>query len=125
MTAPVITPADESRLPIDAVTIRETYETAMHHTANTPETLESLKSKLVGHVELLILAVRAVVPRMQEPSRRTVAELVLRHAREHIDARPGPGESEQASHVFDLATSCRALLTLHQSPGALDKDAGQ
>ncbi|MDQ1018998.1 DUF6415 family natural product biosynthesis protein [Streptomyces afghaniensis] len=125
MTAPVITPADESRLPIDAATIRETYETAVHHTANTPETLELLKSKLVGQVELLILAVRAVVPRMQELSRRKVAELVLRRAREHVDARPGPGESAQASHLFDLATACRALLTLHQYPGALDEDAGQ
>ncbi|MFI6937062.1 hypothetical protein [Streptomyces sp. NPDC050287] len=72
MTAAVIRPADETRLPVDAATIRRTCDTALNLTTSTPEILETLKGELAGHAELLIRAVRAVVPRMgaEQPETR-------------------------------------------------------
>ncbi|KQW11387.1 DUF6415 family natural product biosynthesis protein [Streptomyces sp. Root369] len=125
MTAAVIRPADEARLPIDGATIRRTCDTALNLTTTTPETLETLVGALVGHVELLMRAVRAVAPRMQEPGNKRLAEHVLTRAREDIDCWPGPGASEQGTHLFNLATVCRALVTLHEHPGPLDQDAGR
>jgi hypothetical protein len=121
----MITPSEETGLPIDAPTIRRTCNTALNLTAATADSLETLMGALVGHVELLILAVRAVTPRTQEPSMQSLAEHVVKQAREDIDSQPGPGASEQGAHLFNLATVCRALMTLHENPGALDQDAGR
>lgn len=125
MIAPSVRPADETTLPVDTETIRETYDTALNEGAvDSADGYEALRAELVGHIEPLILVVRALVPRMQQPSQKHVAALVLRQARERVDARPGPGARERARHIYDLATVCRALLTLHEYPGVLDEVVG-
>ena len=125
MTTALIRAADEIRLPIDTATIRRTCNAALNLTTPTPETLDTLMGALVGYVELLIQAVRSVAPRMQEPSTQGLVEHVLNQARDDIDSQPGPAASDQGTRLFNLATVCRALVSLHESPGALDRDAGR
>ncbi|MGW4170544.1 DUF6415 family natural product biosynthesis protein [Streptomyces chartreusis] len=119
VTAPGIAPAETGE-PIDAASIRSTYNSVRNGT--TVESYEMLNSTIVGQIAVLMTLVSATVPRMQESSRKHVAEHVLRRARELVGTWPGVGARERDVHIFDLATVCRALLTLHENPGRLDQD---
>ncbi|MFJ3667131.1 DUF6415 family natural product biosynthesis protein [Streptomyces sp. NPDC090106] len=104
---------------VDADTIRRTYDVVLWAWDTLPaDDREQCEALLVGHVGLLMGEVDALVPRMGEEYRHT-AEHVLNRSRRALTRTTLITAKERAAHVGDLATLCRALLSLHQRPGPL------
>ncbi|MER6121755.1 DUF6415 family natural product biosynthesis protein [Streptomyces sp. NPDC001795] len=106
------------KLEIDTTTIRQTYD-AGFCCASTAEA-DRLHDLLTAHVQLLIPEVYALTPRMREDQRR-LTDLVICRAKEHLEKRLEEWRAAPVTHVYDLATSSRALLTLYEYPGPLDE----
>ncbi|WP_409469706.1 DUF6415 family natural product biosynthesis protein [Streptomyces sp. HC307] len=105
--------------PIDATTIRQTCEGVLWAPFR-PEgaELDAFRGRLTGHVQLLIPEVTDIAARMRGITRSTAVHVIVRTHQlldEGVDAYP----AAQACYVYDLATTARALLTLHENPGPL------
>ncbi|MBC9730242.1 DUF6415 family natural product biosynthesis protein [Streptomyces sp. TRM68367] len=102
--------ASDDTAPIDGATIREACHAALWDTRpRTAVETDLLVLQLEGHVRLLAPEVAARVPKLSEDM-EALARVVLRHADEALD--PAARPADQATRLFDLGTSARALLTL-------------
>lgn len=102
-------------MPVDANTIRQSYEAVLSSTRPlTGDDRSRLSGLLRGHLQLLVPELARIEPRMHGEQRRT-AQHVLTRTR-HMLAE-GTGTSSES--IWSLAIQCRALLTLHQHPGPL------
>ena len=105
---------------VDVDTIRQTYDAVLWRWDELPPAERALLPELLrGHIELLMPEVAAVLPRMQGEQQRT-AEYVLTRTRRMLAREAVASPQERAVRLGDLATQCRALLTLHLHPGPLD-----
>lgn len=105
----------DGNVPVDSETIRQSYEAVLSASRCLGGgDWERLGGLLRGHVQLLVLELARVKPRMCGEWRRT-AWHVLAGTR-HMLAE---GASSSPRDVWDLAVQCRALLTLHGRPGPL------
>ncbi|MDC0773902.1 DUF6415 family natural product biosynthesis protein [Streptomyces sp. HD] len=104
------TPSADRRDPIDAATIRQSYDTVLWalRSPNVDE-CEHLRGLLLGHVQLLVLEVADTAPLMRG-ERQRLALHVLRRTRHMLDQ----GIGTSAQDIWDLATQCRALHLIHQ-----------
>ncbi|MGW9590259.1 DUF6415 family natural product biosynthesis protein [Streptomyces chartreusis] len=112
---------ENTLLPLDADTIQTAYDFVLWAPRlPTGAELDTLKQQLQGHVQLLVLDVQDLSPRMRGEMRRLTVHVLVRAFQlleEYADGSP-------ACDAFDLATMARALLTLYQHPGPLGKPTG-
>jgi hypothetical protein len=106
----------------DAAAIRRTYDAVLWGWVTVPAAgeRERLGALLRGHVQCLVPVVAECVRRMRGEDQR-VAVHVIAGARRAL--RGVTGTPMRADDVWDLATYCRALLslyTLHHGPALLD-----
>jgi hypothetical protein len=100
---------------VDTDTIRETCGAVLWaSTAVQGEERALLGELLRGHVQLLVPEVDAAAPGMEGEWQRTAVHVVTR-TRQMLEN----GIGTSAMDVWNLATQCRALLTLYQLPGPL------
>ncbi|MFJ9585328.1 DUF6415 family natural product biosynthesis protein [Streptomyces acidicola] len=104
--------------PVDAQVIRETY-TGLLYAARRLETteLDKVRSRLTGHVQLLVPEVMALAARMRGMTRSTAVHCLV-WAYQLVENADGL-TTERQVHVQDLAIVARALLTLYEHPGPL------
>jgi hypothetical protein len=95
--------------PIDVEEVRRTYDAVLWDPV-APERRAELAGLLRGHIGLLVDEVDAHVPAMTG-GMRGAAEHVLAQARRAL--RPSARECEE-DRMQDVATVCRALLTLYE-----------
>jgi hypothetical protein len=114
----VVSAEEVAARPVDVVTIRRTCEAGLHCVRD--DDLDLLRGQLIGHVRELVLAVDRLLLHAQG-ERRLLTELSLKRARAVLDEVPGPAMHVQAAHVYDLATVCRPLLSLYESPGTSER----
>jgi hypothetical protein len=104
-----------SNAPIDAETIRHSYETVLRASRPIPgDDRARLAALLRGHVQLLVPELAEVEPRMRGEQRRTTCHVLARNR--HM---PADRIATSPEDIWDLAIQCRALLTLHENPGPL------
>lgn len=105
----------KSAAPVDAETIRSTYNRLLWEDGITADERERLAGLVRGHLGLLLKEVEARVPQMHDRRQHT-ARWVLVQSRRMLRTSAGDDSPEQ---LRDLATQCRALVALHESPGPL------
>ncbi|MFF7191961.1 DUF6415 family natural product biosynthesis protein [Streptomyces sp. NPDC008222] len=106
----------------DAAAIRRTYDAVLWGggTVPAPGERERLGALLRGHVQLLMPGVAACVRRIRGEDQRVAVHVIAgaRRTLQGVDGAP-----MRADDVWDLATYCRALLslyTLHHGSAPLD-----
>ncbi|MGW4518902.1 DUF6415 family natural product biosynthesis protein [Streptomyces sp. NPDC004393] len=99
---------------IDVTKMRAAYEAALACTS--ADEAVSMRNQLVEHVALLVPEVRAM---KSDSKGDSLLEVVLRRANEVLAEEPAHSTAAGARQVHDLATSCRALLTLTLDPRLL------
>ncbi|NMI63181.1 DUF6415 family natural product biosynthesis protein [Streptomyces sp. RLA2-12] len=105
---------------VDADMIRQTYEAVLWGAPPPPVAERAhLNDLLLGHVQLLLPEVADNAVRMQGEQQRTAVHVIVR-TRSLLAEGADKSPQAAASYARDLATQCRALLTLHQHPGLLD-----
>ncbi|MFI6494333.1 DUF6415 family natural product biosynthesis protein [Streptomyces sp. NPDC050564] len=120
-TAPCRAACSDGPAEVDADTIRQTYE-AVLWTGAPGDEQEQLGDLLVGHVQLLLPEVSEYVPRMRGAQQSTALHVITR-TRHLLEDGPGASPQEETSRIWNLATQCRALLTLYLHPGPLNERA--
>lgn len=106
---------DITSTPLDAVLIRQSYNTVLLATGHLAEQQRAhLAGLLRGHAGLLLPEVENQMPHMRGEWRHT-AEHVVRRTHHALDVTAA--ESRRADRLHDLAALTRSLLTLHQQFG--------
>ncbi|MEV0634411.1 DUF6415 family natural product biosynthesis protein [Streptomyces sp. NPDC050619] len=121
--APTVKKAAGPAVPVDAQTIRATYNgVLLAPSVPKGRQLDVTCERLVGHVGLLIPEVMAVAARMRTSMRHMAVHCLVR-AHQTLAVDPGAGQRE--GYVYDMATCARALLTLVEHPGPLGEPVSE
>ncbi|WP_432198887.1 DUF6415 family natural product biosynthesis protein [Streptomyces sp. bgisy027] len=119
---------DSGPVPIDAKTIRKAYTDVLWEPfLPTAAELDKTCEQLAGHVGLLIPEVMGLAARMrsERSGMRAIAIHCLVRAHQTLATDPAAGSPVRAHHLYDLATTVRALLTLWEHPGPLGEPTGK
>lgn len=111
-----------SQYAVDAATITEAYTAAAALTVGMPDAppdsaeLAEITAQLCGHVELLMLEVKAAARELGEDSVEalTVKWLIVR-AKKALQEGPGQTIQSAAVHAEELAAVCAALLAHYRA----------
>ncbi|GHE58532.1 DUF6415 family natural product biosynthesis protein [Streptomyces capitiformicae] len=120
--------SDNQRTPLDAQTIRESYETGFDvwgvNLVKGASGLAELRLLLTGHLQLLVPEVTDVVARMRGFT-RSVGIHCLAQAHQILDDAKERSPAEERFLVHDLAVNARALLALYEMPGPRGMPVGR
>lgn len=115
---------DTRLLPVDADTIRRTYDSVLWASAMpTGPALATLNETLHGHVQLLAPEVQDLAARMRGGTRRTAVHVLVRTSQLLEESADGSRAAKPVD-AYDLAVMARALLTLYLHPGPLGDPTG-
>lgn len=116
--------SDSALLPIDADTIRATYNSVLWGAGlPTGEALDTLREQLEGHVQLLSPEVQALAARMRGETRKTAVHVLVGAAHLMEEYADVP-RTVRPVDAHDLAVLARGLLTLYLHHGPLGEPAG-